>query len=405
MRVLCVSNLYPPVVQGGYELGCADVMRTLAARGHDVRVLTSDKDADQAPPQPEVARVLPQFFDASSGARGLPYRVAAERRSRELFARAFRQHRPDVTYFFNVQGLARSLLFEAQDAGAPVAVYVSDPWFERWRFHDEWLRIWSAPDYAGPKGAVAKALRRVRVPGVRTRFGDLDLRGVHFTSAALRAAAVAHGQPVAGNPVVHWGVDPTRFVLTERGGPATRLLFVGRVVEPKGLHVALDALAIARERAPDLTLTVVGPEPDADYAARVRDRAAEVGGVTFAGPRPRDGVIEAYAAHDALVLPSVWPEPFSITLLEAMASGLAVVVANTGGSAELVSDGDNGLLYDATDAAACAAAIGRLQDAGTAARLARRARETVETTHSLDAMVDTVEALLADLTGAATRSA
>jgi glycosyltransferase involved in cell wall biosynthesis len=401
VRVLCVSNLYPPVAEGGYELGCADVMRELERRGHPVRVLTSDRDADDASDDPHVSRTLPHFFDRDGGLRDLPYRIRAERRAAALLTKGIAELRPDVVYFFNTRSIPRSLLFVAQDAGVPVAVYVSDPWFDRWRYDDEWLRLWSAPDYTGPKATVAKVLRRSGFPGLRTTFGDFDVTGVHFTSAALRDAAAAHGQPVANARIVHWGVDPARFTAPKRPRRRPRkLLFVGRVVEAKGVHVAIDALRQTR----GLSLTVVGNEPDPDYAKRLRDSAQGLD-VTFAGSRSRDEVVEAYAAHDALVLPSVWAEPFSITLLEAMASGLPVVVANTGGSPEIVRDGENGLLYAATDATACAAALNRLQDATVAQALGRNARHDIEMTHSLATMVDTVEALLRDLTRAPSRGA
>jgi glycosyltransferase involved in cell wall biosynthesis len=405
VRVLCISNLYPPVAEGGYELGCADVMRELSARGHAVRVLTSDRDASSVPPEPDVSRTLPHFFDATGGIRGLRDRVVRERRARRVLADEVASFRPDVVYFFNTQALSRSLLFEAQER-VPVCVYVSDPWYEQWRYDDEWLRLWSSPEYVEGPGRKAFAARcaravakRVKVPGVRTSFGDFDVRGVHFTSKALRDVAAAAGRAVADAPVVHWGVDPARFTVTPREpGPLRRLLFVGRVIEPKGVHVAIDALALARRDIPDLTLTVVGPAPDPEYNARLRALAADLDvleAVTFAGPRPRDEVVAAYAEHDALVLPSIWPEPFSITLLEAMASGRAVVVADTGGSAEIVVDGENGLLYDATDAVACARALTTLKDPATLDRLARNARREIEDGHSLARMVDKVEALLA----------
>ena len=173
MRVLCVSNLYPPVAEGGYELGCADVMRQLARRGHTVRVLTTDRDADTAPYDPHVSRTLPHFFGRPGGRHDLRFRIAAERRAAALLTRGIAELRPDVVYFFNTRSIPRSLLFVAQDARVPVAVYVSDPWFERWRFDDEWLRVWSSADYEGPKAILAKVLRRSRFPGVRTTFGEL----------------------------------------------------------------------------------------------------------------------------------------------------------------------------------------------------------------------------------------
>ena len=72
MKILVVSNLYPPQHVGGYELGCRDVVEKLRARGHDVRVLTStfrNGQTENPPDEKNVGRTL-QFSGGAGDAPG-----------------------------------------------------------------------------------------------------------------------------------------------------------------------------------------------------------------------------------------------------------------------------------------------------------------------------------------------
>ena len=87
-----------------------------------------------------------------------------------------------------------------------------------------------------------------------------------------------------------------------------------------------------------------GPDYDKEIELLVRSLGLERS-VRFTGLIPRERLPEIYKQHGTLIFPSVWDEPFSITLLEAMSSGLAVVGTTTGGSAELLADGVNALTF------------------------------------------------------------
>jgi len=174
--------------------------------------------------------------------------------------------------------------------------------------------------------------------------------------------------------VLRNGVDLERFrplaaddCRRELGLPAqgTLLLSVGHLVERKGHHFAIDALA----DLPDARLAVVG---DGGMRGELEARAAKAGiagRVVFAGARPNAELARWYSAADALILASS-REGWANVLLESMACGTPVVATRIWGTPEVVAAPEAGELVEERTGAAIAAGVKKL--------LARRpARETV----------------------------
>src|SRR5262249_59237307 len=190
----------------------------------------------------------------------------------------------------------------------------------------------------------------------------LDLRAVQFTSEHLKQAALRAGKPVHEAEVIHWGVEISRFPYRQSQRAASRLLFVGQVIPNKGAHVAVEAVKLLYQHygLHDVTLTIVGGTSIPMYVDQLKATIAAAGleaRIQLRGPIPRDQLPRIYQEHDLLIFPSIWDEPFSITLLEAMSSGLAIVGTDTGGSAEILRDGENALIFPKGDAQACARQI------------------------------------------------
>jgi glycosyltransferase involved in cell wall biosynthesis len=132
------------------------------------------------------------------------------------------------------------------------------------------------------------------------------------------------------------------------------LVFAGRLTPQKSLEVALEALA-GNE---GVSLVLAGDGPD---RADLERRAAELsldGRARFLGARPRETVFELLRAADAALLSSSW-ENFPHMVVEALAVGTPVLSTDTGGVAEVVTDGKNGLLVPPGHPQALAAAIER----------------------------------------------
>jgi glycosyltransferase involved in cell wall biosynthesis len=152
------------------------------------------------------------------------------------------------------------------------------------------------------------------------------------------------------------------------------VLAFGRLVEKKGFRYLVEAAAMTGG-----VRVVIAGEGDLkpELAAQARDTRAPV---SFCGALSRDEMAAALQAADVVVVPSVVDRAGNVdglpnTVLEAMASGRALVATRVAGIPDVVADGVNGLLVPEKDASALAAALRRLlREPETRERLAREAR-------------------------------
>ena len=181
-------------------------------------------------------------------------------------------------------------------------------------------------------------------------------------------------------------------------------VFAGTLMPHKGAHTAVEAIGRLMRDNPRLpvTLTVLGVGP-AEYEERLRKLVNEwqiSDMVSFHKPIPRSYMPAFLAQFDALVLPSTYEEPMARISQEAMASNLALVGTLTGGTKEILVDGQNGLAFKPEDAASLAVQLQRLaQDRNLRERLIRNGWQTVSSRFTISRMVDEIEAYLAEVIG------
>ncbi len=210
----------------------------------------------------------------------------------------------------------------------------------------------------------------------------------------IRERLLAAGADPARTVRHYIGVDVpgTARPLAGRSG----ILFVGRLVEKKGAHTLLHAIAaLPAAGRPLLTLVGDGPERARlmELAGRLQVKAA------FVGPQPHTAVMERMDRARILCMPSMRApdgddEGLGLVGLEAQARQLPIFASRTGGIPEFVSDGDTGVLLPPDDATAWSAALGRYYDDETLLeRLAVSGRASVTSRFNRTAQ----SRLLADL--------
>lgn len=192
--------------------------------------------------------------------------------------------------------------------------------------------------------------------------------------------------------ILYPGTHPDRFVppATPPTGPPV-LLTVARLVHRKGIDTVLQALPPLLERSPDLQYWIVGNGP---ARASLEQQAQELGvlqAVRFMAEVSDSKLPEIYRRATVFVMPSRADyhagsvEGFGIVYLEASASGLPVVAANSGGAAEAVIENQTGLLVPPDDPDALGHALDRLlSDAEMRQRFGRAGRKWVESEMNWD---------------------
>jgi glycosyltransferase involved in cell wall biosynthesis len=136
-----------------------------------------------------------------------------------------------------------------------------------------------------------------------------------------------------------------------------RVLFAGRLAAPKGVEVLIQAAADV-----DCELVICGEGWRLEAARKLAQRLGIAGRVRFTGWLDADALAREIAEASVVALPSLWPEPFGLVGIEALAAGRPVVASATGGVADWLDHGRSGLLVEPGDAAALAGALNELLD-------------------------------------------
>ena len=419
MRILFLSNFYPPHDIGGYEQWCSEVASGLASRGHDLAVLTSrygvtevngdhESVAVETNPDPvqdvtrslhlqsDIAYYRPSDFFLS--------RRRQERENQSELARKIRDFEPDVIMVWGMWNLSQFLpYFAEQQMPGRVGYFISNYWPTDVDAHTAYWRI---PTRRPIMEGLKRPLRAAALAQLRNEGYPPQLAFQHAVCCShyVRDTLVAAGKLPPSAGVLLGGTDPQPFLehsaLERDAGPGPlRLLYFGRLIHDKGVHTALEALGLLKERglAERVHLTILG-SGHPDYELRLKNMVdqLDLGDQTMFVPQvPRDDIPAWLGRFDIFLFTSIWPEPMARSVMEAMAAGLLVIGAEVGGQTEMLHHGEDALTFAAEDAGRLADHIrAMIDDPREMRRLARAGQQMVLEQFTLERMVNDIECYL-----------
>ncbi|MEX2030621.1 MAG: glycosyltransferase family 4 protein [Anaerolineales bacterium] len=406
MRILILSNFYPPAHAGGYTQLCQEVSEGLAQRGHTIGVVTSRHDLAKAQgKEQDIYRLLHLESDLHhyQPLRFLTHWKRHHGENLALLERVVSAFSPELIFVWGMWGMSKAVPAWAERLmPGRVVYYLADYWPLVADMHTTY---WRSPSRRWlmrlPKRFLSALAMSIlpNEPQPRPRFEQ-----VICVSARLREILVEAGLPLRHARVIYNGIDVARFYSAHQPDhPARRLrlLYAGQLVQHKGVHTGIQAMArlVDERRINEVHLTVIG-SGHREYERSLRSLVVSerlVDYVTFLEPVARDSMPDLLRRFDVLILPSLYEEPLARITQEAMASGLVVVGTTTGGTKEILSDGETGLTFAPGDANGLADQVVRLvSDPELHRRLVQAGRRTVVKRFTLNRMVTEIDAYLRD---------
>ncbi|MBU0625353.1 glycosyltransferase family 4 protein, partial [Patescibacteria group bacterium] len=227
--------------------------------------------------------------------------------------------------------------------------------------------------------------RLVKTPSVQTLHSSItdDVRSLLAEFKDLNYISFSHSQR-RQMPELNWianvyhGIDMEEFQFNDQ--PGDYLLFMGRIVEEKGPHLAIE---VARELGEQIIIAGSSYADDSYWHDQIEP---QIDGkqVQYIGEASNVDKIDYFRNAKALLFPIQWEEPFGLVMIEAMACGTPVIALNRGSAKEIIRDGETGFVVEDLK--------GLIEATQAVNKINRRAcRDRVERLFSLEKMVDGYE--------------
>lgn len=377
MRILLANKFFRP--GAGAETAFFATRDLLKEAGHEV--IDFGMAGKDNLPSPYAGYFAPErsYEDGGGRAKRVGDALASvySPAARKAIRRLITDHRPDVAHLHNIyHQLTLSIVDELVAQRVPVVLTLHDykivcPSYTLYTEGQRCHRCVSSHPFHAVKhrcvkdSRAASLLGAVEAAGARIRGSYRKIDALISPSRFL-ADLAATQVPSARLHVLPNFLPieslPTPTPVSER---QQIVLFAGRLEEVKGIRPLLDAFQ--HHDVGQLRLVVAGDGPLRDtVAAAASDR------IEYVGRLPADEVQRRLAASRAMVLPALWEENNPMIVLEARVAGTPVIAANTGGLPEMVEDGVDGVLCDASSPVALAAAVRQIAfDDELAARMAQ----------------------------------
>jgi len=392
LKILVLSNLYPPDIIGGYELGCKQVVDALRDRGHDARVLTI---APRTPVafEPHVLRSfkLSEVWNSNRYVLDKNHDVTNRLLEAEatgvsaynihVLTKTIEDFKPDVAYVWMIVGVGGLGLMATLQ-------HLQVPWL--WHLMDD----------------VPVQLCRTRGRVVEPLLKEVDrqLDGKYLAcSSQLVDEIESLGVTLRPNVEVvpNWvvGDAPSAKATFYRPGEVLKVLAAGQIAQHKGIDILIESVAEVRDRGyENIAVDIYGNVEDQFFPTLVR-RLGVDDLVTFQGSKPQSELARLFPLHDLFAFPTWHREPFAFAPLEASWRGCVPLMSQLSGNAEWAVHGVHALKADRNPKAFADSFVSVLNGTIDLGPISKRAAAVIGRDFHLEAQVPKIERALKAVAG------
>lgn len=357
MRILVISDKYPPYFDGGYELACQNDCRELAARGHVVTIVSTNYGMKHQVVPEEILLVKRELLCTDSGDFAIDFRnhywrsqvtrFYIARINYQITKKIIKKFRPDIVYAFQMIEATFTPIIAAHRAAIPVILSVGD---------DSYAKVIKS---FNEKGVTLKKLfklaRRMLSFGLfRFQPGAI----AHFIANSNRTRDVLINAGIQktrcsviprylSNDVFSW-FPPESFPLKPPLSKQLKIVYGGRICKEKGIETLIKIILRLRQKeiAENIQVDLYG-KGNKTYEKEMMSLVQQNGldGIITMYPYMEQHVfLKRMRNYHIFLFPFQWEEPFGQVVIQSMASGVVCVASDQGGPAEIITHLQTGCL-------------------------------------------------------------
>lgn len=324
MKILILTNYYPPYYIGGYELACFQTVKYLENIGHEVFVLTGEHKK-QSSKFEKVYRKLKYINYTNSSYKN---KHSVECFNYETTKEFIEITKPDLVYVWSLRLVSLSPLWAVEKLNKKKVFEIGDFWMKGFLSNHLFSKIKRKVKEFLP---VFKA-RKIEIDPIISvsKWMIKDMKELYGSKKIFH---VPNGTTISNKKY-------------EKSRHRMNYIFCGRLDYSKGLDIALKALGNLKDkRLDDFNLDIYG-DGDQNYIKKCKKIVQLLNledNVIFHGKK--DDLSKAYEKAHVLLMPTRMKEPFGLVIIEAMNYGVIPIATNNYGPSEIIDDDINGLLF------------------------------------------------------------
>ncbi len=327
MKILILSNIFPPGFIGGYELGALEVAIELQNMGHEIKVLTSDYFLDDLE-ELKALNIDRSLICYSTSHEAIPLELRVKK---ELFydfhnirtlGSTIRRFNPNVVLLFNINGLGPISILQYLDKNKiPTVLYLMDNIFRGLESH---FTIYKK--YKEVFGSI--------------QFGT-SIKIIAMSKNIINEVVHAIDQDLGVITYIPGWVDLRRvnasLIIPKEGG-YTRFVFSSRVAPHKGIDIIIDAAAkLIKNGFQNFIIDVFGAGEVSLFIQKVKAMRLDKH-ISYQGLVSKNEMLSVFSKYDILLFPTWEREPFGFVVSEAAAAGCFPILTNGIGASEWFFD-------------------------------------------------------------------